>query len=75
VPGLTDDPADVDALARFVAGLSNVEHVDVLPFHRMAEAKYQRLGLRFPLADVPSPDQALLERVRAQFRAHGVTAV
>ncbi|MFB4294681.1 pyruvate formate-lyase-activating protein [Nonomuraea sp. ATR24] len=34
VPGLTDAPENVDGLARFVAGLGNVERVDVLPFHR-----------------------------------------
>ncbi|GAA4039421.1 pyruvate formate-lyase-activating protein [Nonomuraea soli] len=72
VPGLTDDPDDIDAMAAFVAGLDNVEVVDVLPFHRMAAAKYERLGMRFPLAGVEPPDQALLDRVRGQFRAHGV---
>ncbi|MFC4119913.1 pyruvate formate-lyase-activating protein [Nonomuraea zeae] len=72
VPGLTDAPGNVDGLARFVAGLGNVERVDVLPFHRMAAGKYARLGLCFPLADVPPPDQGLLSRVHAQFQAHGV---
>nr|WP_055509265.1 pyruvate formate-lyase-activating protein [Nonomuraea pusilla] len=75
VPGLTDDPGNVEGLARFVAGLGNVERVDVLPFHRLATAKYERLGLRFPLDGVEPPDQALLDRVHAQFRAHGVTSV
>ncbi|MEV4800380.1 pyruvate formate-lyase-activating protein [Nonomuraea sp. NPDC049421] len=72
VPGLTDAPANVDALAGFVAGLGNVERVDVLPFHRMASAKYERLGLRFPLAHVEPPGRELLDRVHGQFRAHGV---
>ncbi|MGP3919027.1 pyruvate formate-lyase-activating protein [Nonomuraea sp. 10N515B] len=75
VPGLTDATENVDGLARFVAGLGNVERVDVLPFHRMATAKYQRLGLRFPLADVAPPDDALLDRVRAQFRDQGLIAI
>lgn len=75
VPGLTDAPENVDGLAAFVSGLGNVERVDVLPFHRMATAKYRRLGLRFPLAGVAPPDRALLERVHAQFRAHGVPSV
>ncbi|MEW9531761.1 pyruvate formate-lyase-activating protein [Microbispora sp. NPDC049125] len=75
VPGLTDAPDDVDALARFVATLGNVEHVDVLPFHRMAAEKYHKLGLEFPLADVPAPDAALLERVHAQLRAHGLRSI
>ncbi len=75
VPGLTDAPANVDALAAFVAGLGNVERVDVLPFHRMATGKYDRLGLRFPLADVEPPGQEQLDHVHARFRAHGVVSV
>jgi pyruvate formate lyase activating enzyme len=73
VPGLTDDPSNVDGVAAFAATLSSVERVEVLPFHRMAEPKYAELGLRFPLADTKVPDQALIERVHAQFRDHGLT--
>lgn len=75
VPGHTDTPEHVDAVARFVAQLGNVEHVDVLPFHRMATEKYSRLGLTFPLADVKPPGPDLMARVRAQFAVRGVTAI
>ncbi|MFC6084190.1 pyruvate formate-lyase-activating protein [Sphaerisporangium aureirubrum] len=75
VPGLTDAPEQVDALARFVSELGNVEHVDVLPFHRMATEKYQRLALTFPLADVKPPTPELLARVHAQFAAHEVPSI
>lgn len=68
VPGLTDDAANVDGVARFVASLSTVERVDVLPFHRLGVHKYVELGLPFPLADTPPPDAALIARVAGQFR-------
>ncbi|MDH6589671.1 pyruvate formate lyase activating enzyme [Streptomyces sp. SAI-133] len=74
VPGWTDDPEAVDGLAEFVAGLDAVDRVDVLPFHRLGAAKYEALGIPFPLKDSPSPDPVLTERVRAQFRAHGTAA-
>ena len=73
VPGLTDDPANVDAVARIAAGVPTVERVEVLPFHRLGAVKYAALGLPFPLAGTPPPDTALLDRVRAQFRGHGLT--
>ena len=75
VPGLTDAAANVAGVAAFAAGLGNVERVDVLPFHRLGVAKYERLGLRFPLAGVAPPDEALLRRVREQFGAAGLTVV
>ncbi|MDH6501562.1 pyruvate formate-lyase-activating protein [Streptomyces sp. SAI-149] len=72
VPGWTDREESVDALARFVAGLDAVERVEVLPFHRLGAAKYEALGLPFPLRDTPTPGAEVTERVREQFRARGV---
>lgn len=73
VPGLTDDPADVDGVAGFAAGLGNVQRVDVLPFHRLGAAKYDRLGIPFALRDTPPPDAACVARVRERFAAAGLT--
>ena len=74
VPGWTDDAQAIEGLAAFVAGLGNVEQVDVLPFHKLGAAKYDALGIPFPLADTPVPDADLVERVRGQFRDHGLKA-
>jgi pyruvate formate lyase activating enzyme len=74
VPGLTDEPSNVDAVAAIAASVSTVERVEVLPFHKLGAAKYAALGLRFPLAGTPVPDARLLQRVRAQFRDHGIDA-
>ncbi|MEV0476554.1 pyruvate formate-lyase-activating protein [Streptomyces prunicolor] len=74
VPGWTDDAESVNALADFVAGLGTVDRVDVLPFHRLGAAKYEALGVPFRLRDNPVPAPELTERVRDQFRAHGLSA-
>ncbi|MEV6931943.1 pyruvate formate-lyase-activating protein [Dactylosporangium sp. NPDC051485] len=72
VPGYTDDPSEVDGVAGFAAALGNVERIDVLPFHRLGAAKYQRLGIPFPLQDTAPPDAATIDRVRDQFRTTGI---
>ncbi|GAA3505048.1 pyruvate formate-lyase-activating protein [Streptomyces prasinosporus] len=72
VPGWTDDPEAIDGLAAFLAGLDSVERVDVLPFHRLGAAKYDALGVPFPLRDTPVPDAALVDRVRGQFQEQGL---
>ena len=74
VPGFTDDPGEVEATAEFAASLGCVERVDVLPFHKLGAAKYERLGKRFRLAATPTPSAELVERVRAQFETYGLTA-
>jgi len=72
VPGLTDDPSNVEGVARFAAKLSTVERVEVLPYHRLGVAKYAALGIRYPLEGTAPPDGALLARVRDQFAAEGL---
>lgn len=75
VPGHTDDFADVERLADFVAGLGNVERVEILPFHKMGEAKWEKLGRKYQLKDTPAPDGLLLERVRKQFQSRDIPVV
>jgi pyruvate formate lyase activating enzyme len=74
VPGLTDDLEDIAHIAKFAAGLGNVERVDVLPFHQMGRFKWGQLGIPYALEDTEPADQDLVERVCGVFRAAGLTA-
>lgn len=72
VPDLTDDVANVDAVAEYVATLPTVTRVEVLPFHQMGRDKWDALGMTYELDGRPGPSLELLERVRDQFRARGL---
>ena len=75
VPGLTDAPENVEAVAAFVATLSGVERVEVLPFHQLGAAKWAELGLAYQLSEALPPSRELVERVESQFRSHGLNVV
>lgn len=72
VPGLTDAEENLEGLARFVAGLGNVERFEILPFHKMGETKYAQANLPYRLGDTPEPSAAEIERARQIFTHHGV---
>ena len=72
VPGLTDDRNDITQIARFTAGLGNVERVDVLPFHQMGRHKWHKLGLPYSLETVEPPSSELLKKTCEVFRAVGL---
>jgi pyruvate formate lyase activating enzyme len=74
VPGYTDDPGDIDRIAKFAAGLGNVERVDVLPFHQMGRFKWKELNLKYYLEGVEPPTPEIVENVCSQFRAAGLQA-
>lgn len=75
VPGLTDAPANVAAVAAFVATLTGVERVEVLPFHQLGAAKWAALGLDYQLANAVPPSPALVDRVERQFAEHNLTVI
>ena len=74
VPGSTDDPANVDGIARFVAPMKNVQWVEVQPFHQMGAFKWKAMKLDYKHADTPQPTPDLIKRVIDQFRAAGCRA-
>jgi pyruvate formate lyase activating enzyme len=74
VPGLTDDPANVEKVARFVAPMKNVEWVEVQPFHQLGEFKWKAMKLDYKHVDTPPAGPELVRRVVEQFRAAGCHA-
>jgi pyruvate formate lyase activating enzyme len=71
VPGLTDDPANIEGLARFVAPMTNVEWVEVQPFHQLGAFKWTAMNLEYKELTTTAPTPDLINRVFEQFRAAG----
>lgn len=68
VPGFTDDPEQLGQIAEFVASLQHVERVNLLPYHRAAGQKYERLGRTHAVHAVEPPSTAEMERAASSFR-------
>ena len=77
IPGHNDSLESLHALGRFVRELDTVREVDLLPYHRMGSAKYERLGraLRAGRPTLPlargggaGPPGAALLRPSGQYR-------
>jgi pyruvate formate lyase activating enzyme len=74
VAGFTDDPENVDGIARFVAPMKNVEWVEVQPFHQLGAFKWKAMNLEYKHANTPAPGPELIKRVIDQFNAAGCRA-
>ncbi len=74
VPGWTDEPAEIEQLATFCAGLGNVNRVDVLPFHQLGQFKWEKLGIEYALRDTKPPAQTRTEEAIKRFRSAGLKA-
>ena len=62
VPEYTDNEEDIKNLRRFLDTLDNIKKIEVLPYHSMGVAKYEKLKIDYKLKDVepPTKDSILL---------------
>ncbi|MEQ6388517.1 pyruvate formate-lyase-activating protein [Bacillaceae bacterium S4-13-58] len=62
VPGLTLDKTSLNKLGEYLGEYSNVKRIDLLPYHKMGEYKWEALGLNNTLAFVKSPSKQDVEQ-------------
>lgn len=64
VPGMSDNDELLIKTREFIDSLHNVEKIEVLPYHALALAKYQDLGIDYALKDVKSPSPDRIENAK-----------
>jgi pyruvate formate lyase activating enzyme len=80
IPGVNDDEASIARAAALATRTPSVRRVSLLPYHRTANGKRDRLGrgtdpgqdTPAPLADVPSPTPARMAALAALFAPTGI---
>lgn len=75
VPNLTDDQEDIENLAKFLATLKNLERIDILPFHKMGEYKWEQLGYDYSLADTKEPSVEETNAAVAIFKKYNLPII
>jgi len=68
VPGLTDNLDEIKELATFLSQYEIVKKVDVLPFHKVGEHKWEEKNIPYTLTDTQPPSEALVAQVREILR-------
>lgn len=71
VPGWTDNDEDLTALHEFIATLKNVKKTEVLPFHNLAQYKWEELGIPYRLKDAERPTEERIKNARRILIAAG----
>lgn len=64
VPGLTDHEEDLVKLGEFLAELTSLKVLDVLPYHTMGTNKYEQMNLEYPLKGVEPMDKEKAKEIR-----------
>ena len=65
VPGYTDNESDLQKLKEFIDSLSNVENVEILPYHNLGKFKWEELEGKYELENVSSPSNEDIEKAKS----------
>lgn len=65
IPTLNDTEENITRLISVRNSHSCVDSVELLPFRKICETKYDNLGISFPLSDVPEPTKELMNKLNA----------
>lgn len=70
VPGLTDNLDEIEMLSKYINSISSVDRIEVLPFHKMGEYKWEALGYQYQLKNTESPSKSLVSEVKEIFKKY-----
>ncbi len=63
IPTLNDTDAQVLALRQIAKAHPNVDKVELLPFRKICQVKYDNMGIPFPLAHIPEPTREQMQHL------------
>jgi len=66
IPGYNDDAETLRAIAALLASLPGITAWRLLPYHSMARAKYEAIGLSYEMPEIEMPDTVRMRELCAQ---------
>jgi pyruvate formate lyase activating enzyme len=73
IPGITDTQKNILDILDCISNIQSIEQINLLPYHRIGEGKYQRFLLENKMAGVLPPSKAQMQALKEQFEQHGFT--
>lgn len=63
IPSINDDDNEIEAITHFVKSINKETPVELLPFHKMGQTKYESLALDYEAQHLEAPSQETMERL------------
>ena len=70
--GYTMDDGQLNAMADYLSGYKCVDRVELLPFHKLGEPKWQEMGKKYLLGDTAATSKAQAEHAKSILSARGL---
>jgi len=67
IPGVTDTEHNLSEIANYLSTLKNIRQIDLLPYNKISESKYQRLNQQALLGELETQSEDKLFNIRSMF--------
>ncbi len=73
IPGINDDNNHLDLLRDYIvsSGKSSIRRIDLLPYHKIGQAKYRRFGLDYKMDGIEQPSEERMNELKMFFEEPG----
>ena len=75
IPGLNDEEEDLRALGAFVKEIQPQDGLEIMPYHRIGQGKYERIDKEYSLSDLPEASDDDVRRAAALLREGGAELI
>ncbi len=63
IPTLNDTEKNIEALKKLIDAHSCIDKTELLPFRKICQVKYDRLGVPFPFSHIPEPSREKIKQL------------
>lgn len=71
IPGINDDDDHLFAVKKWIASIG-IREVRLLPYHKTGMDKYERIGWKYRIPDVPEPKDHEMQAIKESFQREGL---
>ena len=72
IPGITDTDRNIDAVVSFLEKRDTIEMITLLPYNRLGEDKFERLGVEYPPGPLATQSSGEMKAIAGRFESAGL---
>ena len=72
IPGMTDDDANIHGMCALAQKMHHLKSIDLLPIHHLGKARYDMIGMPYPIEEDLKLDSQRLEDIEKIVKSYGL---
>lgn len=67
IPSITDTEENIGDMLDYISSLKNIRGITLLPFHKTADSKYEKMKMENKVSQILPPDNGHMQQLKKQF--------